>query len=244
MESGDSSRRTRSASPTTSWHARRQGAGDHVPWRLSRLSQSRGRSEAIQEEDTGNHPILAGRCGGAPASHGTQRRRRRGNDQGRTVNQMPTGGGRYFKYRPPPRSWQPLDRACVVQINSQGFDLSFSSVIYSARRDAGGRAAWPAAAVALSLGGECPPINNARGLAASLLKRSSPDDLWTKRTCRPRRPPGKEMASRLTASAHWRCTQSPARTASPILHRSICLASLCRARPRCRIHDHVGKSVT
>ena len=153
-------------------------------------------------------------------------------------------GGRYFKYRPPPRSWQPLDRACVVQINSQGFDLSFSSVIYSARRDAGGRAAWPAAAVALSLGGECPPINNARGLAASLLKRSSPDDLWTKRTCRPRRPPGKEMASRLTASAHWRCTQSPARTASPILHRSICLESLCRARHRCQIHDHVGKSVT
>jgi len=58
----------------------------------SRLSQSRGRSEAIQEQDTGNHPILAGRCGGAPASHGTQRRRRRGNDQGRAVNQMPTGG--------------------------------------------------------------------------------------------------------------------------------------------------------
>jgi len=59
---------------------------------------------------------------------------------------------------------------------------SFWLVVYtSARRDAGGRTAWSAAAVALSLGGECPPNDDAGGLAASLLKRSSLDELWTTR---------------------------------------------------------------
>jgi hypothetical protein len=92
VESGDPPRRTRSASSTTSCRARRAGSwrpSDHAPGGSLRVD--RGCGEARQ--DTGGRPRSAGRRGGAPVSHGTQRRRRRGNDndQGRTVNQIPKG---------------------------------------------------------------------------------------------------------------------------------------------------------
>ena len=79
-------------------------------------------------DDGGDDAQLAGpqRSGGAPARHGTQRRQRRGDGQGRTVNQMPTGGGRYLKCRPPLGPCQPWDRDRAVHITrglpSQGCD--------------------------------------------------------------------------------------------------------------------------
>jgi len=47
--------------------------------------------------------ILPGR-GGALASHGVRRRRRHDDGKGWTVGEIPTWGGRYLKYRPPPGS--------------------------------------------------------------------------------------------------------------------------------------------
>ena len=147
------------------------GAGHATPEALV----ARGRGEVRQ--GTGNRPRLAGQRGGAQCS-GKPRH------AAEVASRRPLGadGKSNAEYRPPvgPASrWMEhvWSRSCEV-FNRDSFWL----VVYtSARRDAGGRTAWSAAAVALSLGGECPPNDDAGGLAASLLKRSSLDELWTTR---------------------------------------------------------------
>ena len=84
---------------------------DHVP---PEALVARGRGEA--RKDTGNRPRLAGRRGGAPVSHVMQRRRCRGDDQGRTVETIADQGNGISNTVRPPGSWQPLDGARVVQI--------------------------------------------------------------------------------------------------------------------------------
>jgi hypothetical protein len=54
--------------------------------------------------------------GGSPASHGS----RGGASAGRTVLEIPTGGGRYLKYRPPLVHLWPLDRTRTAQIGRAG----------------------------------------------------------------------------------------------------------------------------
>ena len=116
MESGDPPRRTRSASvadDVVSHPASRElVTSDHVP---PEALVARGRGEA--RKDTGNRPRLAGRRGGAPVSHVMQRRRCRGDDQGRTVETIADQGWTVFQIPSAPLgSWQPLDGARVVQI--------------------------------------------------------------------------------------------------------------------------------
>ena len=115
------------------------------------------------------------RAGEAPARQGTQRTRRRGDGQRRTVNQMPPGGGRYLEYRPPRGPFQPSDRVRTVRItqdfNSQG--LSHPRQWPGSARESWGGGVAPhrrpdGMAAELSLGGECRPIDDAAGLTASL----------------------------------------------------------------------------
>ena len=110
-----------------------------------------------------SRPGLAGLRGGAPSWHRTQRRRRHGDGQGRT-----TGGGRYFKHRPPPRSVPPVGWSTCgpdhVRLRRPATQLGTHR-----RRQSSGRlaargatleAGRPAAAVVLSLSGECPPVDD------------------------------------------------------------------------------------
>lgn len=100
--------------------------------------------------------------GGAPVNHGGQRTRRHGSDQGRTVNELTSGGGRY------------LDRARAVQIG-RGLEIPGvgpSWLVVGQARELGspyGEAGKPDGAAA-GLGGECPPVDGAGYLAASSLQ--------------------------------------------------------------------------
>jgi hypothetical protein len=104
---------------------------DHVPRRLSSLAVAAKRGRTL---DTRNHPRMAGRRGTARSGGGV-----RGDDQGRTVNQMPTrGDGISNTVHPwgPGSRWMEhvRSRSCEVSTaREQGLDRSFSSVLWQLR---------------------------------------------------------------------------------------------------------------
>ena len=136
-----------------------------------------------------------------------QRRRCRGDDQRRTVETIADQGGRYFKYRPPPWVLAAVGWSTCGPDHVRFQQPGTPSVVLVGRLQRAARR-WRPDGVARG-GGSAQPWwrvhadrrrRTAGGLAASLLKRSSPDELWATRPspCRP--PPGKDDRLRQTRS--------------------------------------------
>jgi len=131
--------------------------------------------------------ILPGR-GGALASHGVRRRRRHDNGKGWTVGEIPTWGGRYLKYRPPPGSLSAVgsgtcgpDRALCCTGSDSDVLVSCQAGAGAACRLAGGRT--PRRRCLDSVASVRRPADGVGDLAASSFKTSSSDQLA--RTGRP-----------------------------------------------------------
>ena len=175
---------------------------DHVP---PEALVARGRGEA--RKDTGNRPRLAGRRGGAPGATSCSGGGAAAPTRGGRWKQLPTRGGRYFKYRPPPWVLTAVGWSTCGPDHVRFQQPGTPSVVLVGRLQRAARR-WRPDGVARG-GGSAQPWwrvhadrrrRTAGGLAASLLKRSSPDELWATRPspCRP--PPGKDDRLRQTRS--------------------------------------------